>query len=174
MYAYSLLASFPLTLPLRFVHGNSYALFFPSVNYLRQRKISRFKNSSQTSVYTLRSQLHSLRYIVHVRILPLLACFSTTKVAIKVQIGSKHFDQLVSLSSLYLILLLHNYDSFNLQLDTKSGLLACPPRATCYKVRASTTARMQSPCFIVSNALLISPSVLRCVINSSTLRAPDI
>ena len=37
----------------------------------------------------------------------------------------------------------------------------------------SSTARMQSPCFMSSKASLISASVLRWVMNSSTLRRPS-
>lgn len=43
---------------------------------------------------------------------------------------------------------------------------------TSYSLRMSTTARMQSPAFIVSNALFISPNTLRWVMNSSTFSAP--
>lgn len=35
-----------------------------------------------------------------------------------------------------------------------------------------TTQRIQSPCFIASNAALISSNDLRCVMNSSTFSLP--
>lgn len=43
---------------------------------------------------------------------------------------------------------------------------------TIYSFRISTTHRMQSPCFMNSNALLMPPSACRCVMNSSTFSFP--
>lgn len=55
---------------------------------------------------------------------------------------------------------------------TPLAFYTAPPASYSDRSRMSTTARMQSPCFIVSKALFICGSVLRCVMNSSTLRAP--
>lgn len=55
--------------------------------------------------------------------------------------------------------------------------LLCPPRVDdaiiLHLLRISTTARIQSPPCISSNAVLISASGLRCVMNSSTLSRPS-
>lgn len=48
------------------------------------------------------------------------------------------------------------------------------PPPPIYTSRMFTTQRMQSPSFIASNARLISSSVFRCVINSSTFSLPVI